>query len=78
MIPDQAHVSIPSRLQFGGGAHRRVVPCSRGKLGRVSDRRAVDGLIRVLGLAASGGLTSATDDSGGGRLAVADPQTQPT
>lgn len=67
MTLDKARELIATQLRFGGGYNHNAVRLLLGEVQREHGPRAVDGLIRELGLEQNFGLKPSTDFSGVGR-----------
>jgi hypothetical protein len=67
MTLEKARELISVQLRFGGGYNRNAVRLILGEVQREHGQRAVDGLIRELGLDKSFDLMPGTDFSGVGR-----------
>ncbi len=67
MTLEKARELIATQLQFGGGYNRNAVRLILGEIQREHGQRAVDGLIREMGLEQAFGLRPGTDFAGVGR-----------
>jgi hypothetical protein len=67
MTLDKARELIKVQLSFGGGYNRNAVRLILAEVSNEHGQRAVDQLIRELGLTETFGLTEGTDFSGVGR-----------